>query len=313
MCAIKAIKPFGLVPGDRIGIVAPASSFERRCLRRGMDKLRWWGFDPVVPPKVLEHAEKPADRDRTKRYEEKAFELVRMFTDPSIAAIFCAEGGYGSIALIPFLEKVDLSANPKIFLGFSDITILLLYLHFRYGWVTFHGPTVAQELYKGMPPTTEIALQEAITRRTKLGDIYGKDLDVISKGRATGPIVGGNLVRMIRTLGTTFEIDTKGRILFIEEVEEGHIQIDGDLNQLRLAGKFEGVKGIVFSEMTDCMHGDKRAMRRYLRRYFKDASFPVLFGFPSGHGVENVTLPIGISATIDSENRRLILNECAVR
>lgn len=310
---MRVIKPFGLVPGDRIAIIAPASSFERRGLKRGIEKLRWWGFDPVVPKLTLKHARRPLEKERTRRYQEKAMEIVRMFMDPSIAAVFCAEAGYGSIALIPFLEKVDLSACPKVFVGFSDLTILLLYFHMRYGWVTFHGPTVSQELYKGMPPTTEIALQEAITKRTRLGDVYNRDLEVIREGEASGHLIGGNLTRMLRTLGTSFEIDTRDRVLFIEEVDEGHIQIDGDLNQLRLAGKLEEIRGVVFSEMTGCMYGDKRAVKRYLRRYFRDAPYPVLFGFPSGHGVENVTLPIGVRVKIDSSPPRLVIEEGAVR
>lgn len=310
---MHSIKPFRLVPGDRIGIVAPASSFERKGLKRGIEKLKWWGFDPVVPKVVFKHSRRPPDKDRAKRYKEKAVELVRMFMDPTIAAIFCAEAGYGSIALIPFLENIDLSPYPKIFVGFSDITVLLLYFHIRYGWVTFHGPTVSQELYRGMPPAVEIALQEAITNRAKLGDLYGKDLEVIAKGKGRGVLVGGNLTRMLRTLGTPFELDTRGKILFIEEVDEGHIQIDGDLNHLRIAGKLKGLRGIVFSDMTGCMDGNKRAVLRYLRRYFRDASYPVLFGYPSGHSLENITLPIGVKASIDSSKPRLILEEGGVR
>jgi len=310
---MRPIKPFGLVPGDRVGVVAPASSYEKRGLKRGIAKLRWWGFDPAVPGRVLKHAKRPLDAQRRQRYEEKAKLLIRMFKDPRIAAIFCAEGGYGSIALIPHLEKVDLSPYPKIFVGFSDITILLLYFFEKYRWVTFHGPTVAQELYKGMPPTTELALQEALTKKTRLGDVYGRDLEVVRPGEATGPIVGGNLTRMLRTLGTTFEIDTNDRILFIEEYDEGHMKIDGDLNHLKLAGKFDHVRGVVFSEMNKCMHGNRQETRKFLRRYFRKVDFPVLSGFPSGHGVENVTLPIGIRARITSHPPRLILAESAVR
>lgn len=310
---MSLIKPFALVPGDRIGIVAPASSFERRGLKRGISKLKWWGFDVVVPRRVFKHARRPKDFERKKRYEEKAEILIDMFMDPKIAAIFCAEGGYGSIALIPYLEKVDLSHQQKVFIGFSDITILLLYFVEKYSWVTFHGPTVAQELYKGMPPMTEIALQEAITKRTRLGDIYGHDLDVIRSGDASGVIIGGNLTRMIRTLGTSFELDTGGRILFIEEFDEGHMQIDGDLNQLKLAGKFDRVSGIVFSEMNRCMHGRKDKVKKFLRRYFKDSKFPVFFGFPSGHGLENISLPLGVRACMTSDPPRLILTESAVR
>ena len=307
------IKPFRVVPGDRIGIVAPASSFKKGGLKRGMDKLRWWGFDPVVHTSVLKHARKPAERERTRRYQEQAQEIIRMFEDPSIAAIFCAEAGYGSIALIPYLEEVDLSPYPKVFAGFSDITILLLYFHMRYKWITFHGPTVAQEIYKGMPPVTEIALQEAITKITRLGDVYGRDLDVVRAGRGKGRLIGGNLSRMLRTLGTSFEIDTRERILFIEEVNEGHMKLDGDLNHLKLAGKFDRVRGIVFSQMTRCLGGDRKKVLAYLRRYFRDAEFPVLFGFPSGHGIENVTIPFGVRASIDSINPRLILEEGGVR
>ncbi|HQC51119.1 MAG TPA: LD-carboxypeptidase, partial [bacterium] len=286
---MRPIKPFGLVPGDRIGIVAPASSFESRGLKRGINKLKWWGFDVVVPRPVFKHAKRPKDRDRRRRYKEKAELLIKMIKDPSIAAIFCAEGGYGSIALVPYLEEVDLSYHPKIFVGFSDITILLIYFFQKYRWVTFHGPTVAQELYKGMPPTTEIAIQESITKKTRLGDLYGKPLEVIKSGEASGLLVGGNLSRMISTLGTSFEIDTDDRLFFIEEYDEGHMKIDGDLNHLKLAGKFDRVKGIIFSEMNRCMHGRKNEVKKYLRRYFRDMEIPILFGLPSGHGVENIT------------------------
>ncbi|MFA4973139.1 MAG: LD-carboxypeptidase [bacterium] len=310
---MRPIKPFKLVPGDRVGVVAPASSFMKRGLMLGIDKLRWWGFDPVVPEKVLEHAKKPSDRERTKRYREKAEEIVKMFSDPSISAIFCAEAGYGSIAILPFLEEVDLSQYPKIFVGFSDITLLLLYFHMRYGWVTFHGPTVAQELYKGMPPSTEIALQEAITKTGRLGDIYGRDLEVIAPGESSGRIIGGNLSRMLMTLGTRFEIDTRGKILFIEEVDEGHIEIDGNLNHLKLAGKLDKVNGIVFSEMAGCMGGDRRALLRYLRRFFRGADYPVLLGIPSGHGIENITIPIGVRAKIAEDPPRLLIEEGGVR
>jgi len=310
---MRPIKPFGLVPGDRIGIVAPASSFESRGLKRGINKLKWWGFDVVVPRHVFKHAKKPKDCDRRRRYEEKAEVLIKMIKDPSIAAIFCAEGGYGSIALVPYLEEVDLSYHPKIFVGFSDITILLIYFFQKYRWVTFHGPTVAQELYKGMPPATEIALQESITKKTRLGDLYGKPLEVIKSGEASGLLVGGNLSRMISTLGTSFEIDTDDKLFFIEEYDEGHMKIDGDLNHLKLAGKFDHLKGIIFSEMNRCMHGRKNEVKKYLRRYFRDMEIPILFGLPSGHGVENITLPLGIRAKISSDPARLVLDESAVR
>jgi muramoyltetrapeptide carboxypeptidase len=309
---MRPIKPFKLVPGDRIGIVAPASSFKRSGLMRGIEKLRWWGFDPVVPEIVLEHAKRPSDRQRGRRYAEKAAEMIGMIEDPSISAIFCAEAGYGSIAVIPHLESVDLSENPKIFVGFSDITLLLLYFHMRYNWVTFHGPTVSQELYKGMPPTTEMALLDAITKTGRLGDVYGRDLEVICEGDCHGRLIGGNLTRMLQTLGTPFEIDTEDRILFIEEVDEGHIQIDGSLNHLKLAGKFDNVCGVVFSEMVRCMKGNRRVLLRYLRRFFKDAPFPVLQGLPSGHGIENVTMPIGVRAHLSADPPRLLIEEGGV-
>ncbi|MFH1829233.1 MAG: LD-carboxypeptidase [Pseudomonadota bacterium] len=310
---MRPIKPFKLVPGDRIGIVAPASSFEKRGLKRGLEKLRWWGFDPVVPKQVLKHAQRPTEKQRGKRYKEKAGEIIRMFEDPSISAIFCAEAGYGSIAIIPYLEQVDLSMHPKIFLGFSDITLLLLYFHERYGWVTFHGPTVSQEIYKGMPPAAELALQDAITKNTKLGDIYGHDLEVINDGFGRGRIVGGNLTRMMQTMGTSFEIDTRDKILFIEEVDEGHIHIDGNLNQLKLAGKLDKLRGVVFSRMEGCLNGNKRAIKRYLRRFFEGAPYPVLFGFPSGHWIENITLPLGVRTSISAYPPRLMIEESAVR
>lgn len=305
---MTVIKPFQLFPGEHIGIVAPASRFHRRGFLRGIEKLRWWGFEPVIPKKIFTHA-----HERPKRYEQKAKEIIQMFRNPKIHAIFCAEGGYGSIALIPHLEKVDLSSYPKIFLGYSDITILLLYFHMRYGWITFHGPTVAHEIYKGMPPKTERALLEAMTKTRALGDIAGMDLEVIRPGRACGRLVGGNLTRLLSTLGTPFEIETHGKILFLEEVDEGYMAMDGALNHLRNAGKFEGVRAVVFSELNGCLHNSRRNVRAFLKRTFRKDSFPVFFGFPSGHGVENITIPIGARVSVNSRSKRLLFEESAVR
>jgi muramoyltetrapeptide carboxypeptidase len=304
---MSIVKPARLYPGDHVGIIAPASRFKKRGFLRGIDKLRYLGFEPVYSSKIFSYSKK-----RPQRYQEKAKELIQMINDPTIGAIFCAEGGYGSIALIAHLEKVDLSAHPKIIVGFSDITILLLYFHMRYGWMTFHGPTIASELYKGMPPHTEESFFQVLTQGRKLGDLAKSDLEIIKTGEAKGRLIGGNLTRMISTLGTPFEINTHNRVLFIEEIDEGYIALESALNHLKLAGKLEKVKGVVFSKMIGCLDNSPQKMRMFLKRFFRKANYPVLYGFPSGHGIENLTIPIGARVSMSSISKRLIFEEGGV-
>lgn len=303
----RVVKPHSLYPGDFIGVVAPASSFKKRDFLRGIAKLGRMGFNPVYSEEIFHPAS-----SRPKRYRDKAQEIITMLEDPTIKAIFCAQGGYGAINLIRHLERHDLSSYCKIIMGFSDISILLLYFHVRYNWVTFHGPMML-ELYEGMPDRTEAALIAALTNTKKAGDVYQQDLEVVRPGLARGRIVGGNLTRLLRTLGTPFEIDTHDHILFLEEVDEGYLGLDGDLNHLRLAGKFSKVRGVIFSELIGCLHGSKKNLKEYLGRFFRDAPFPVMFGFPSGHGVENLTIPIGTRVCMDTKTRRLTFEESGVQ
>ncbi len=301
----RVIKPRRLFTGDFIGIAAPASSFRKRDFMRGVAKLGRMGFNSIYSEQIFHPASRP------KRYRDKAEEIIRMLKDPTVKAIFCAQGGYGSINLIPYLEQHDLSPYCKIIVGFSDITILLLYFHVRYNWITFHGPML-MEIHEGMPRRSAASFLNAITSDKRAGDVYEQDLEVIRPGKARGRIVGGNLTRLLRTLGTAFEINTRDKILFLEEVDEGYLGLDGDLNHLRLAGKFHGVRGVIFSELVGCLHGSKRRIKEFLSRFFKDAPFPVMFGFPSGHGVENLTIPFGARVSMDTETRRLIIEESGV-
>jgi muramoyltetrapeptide carboxypeptidase len=302
----RIIKPARLYPGDTIGVVAPASSFNKREFMEGIEKLTKLGFNPVYSEKIFKPARRP------KRYVNKAEGIIRMLKDPEVKAIFCAQGGYGSINLIRFLDQHDLSDYCKIILGFSDISILLLYFHIRYGWITFHGPMML-DLHEKMPERTEAALLAALTGTKDVGDIYQQNIEVVRPGVARGRMVGGNLTRLLRTLGTNFEIDTRNKILFLEEVDEGYLGLDGDLNHLRLAGKFDRVRGVLFSEMVHCLDGSKKKIKAFLKRFFKEAPFPVMFGFPSGHGVENLTIPIGGKVCMDGEKGRVIIEESGVR
>lgn len=303
----RIVKPERLYTGDFIGVAAPASSFRKRDFMRGIAKLGRMGFNPIYSEKIFHPAE-----NRSERYRNKADRIVAMIKDPMIKAIFCAQGGYGSINLIPYLEQHDLSDCCKIIMGFSDITILLLYFHVRYGWITFHGPMIP-EIHHRMPEESEAALVNALISPSTLTDPYGHDLEVIRPGKASGRLVGGNLTRLLRTLGTAFEIDTRGKILFLEEVDEGYLGLDGDLNHLRLAGKFHGVKGVIFSELVGCLHNSVKNIREFLKRFFRGAPFPVMFGFPSGHGAQNLTIPIGAKATMDTKAKRLYFNESGVK
>jgi len=293
----KTIKPPALRQGDKIGLIAPASSFNREAFLRGCDRMRQMGYEPV-------YAENIFDRDIyfAGTAERRTQELLDYWRREDIAAMICVRGGYGSNYL---LERIDFSlfaARPKILLGCSDITSLLAAIHDRTGLVGFHGPMVAKDIADG---TFDEASWKNALQGAADWSIPTSNVEVLQSGKAAGRLYGGCLSMLVASLGTPFEIQTEGSILFIEDIAEKPYRIDRMLMQLRLAGKLDGVRGFVFGEMLDCAPpaGETYTLQQVIMRVLAPYKVPIVCGLKSGHvSSGNITLPIGVQAELEAES-----------
>lgn len=310
----KIIKPAALRRGDAVAIVAPASNLKSDYLARGVAELDRLGFRAKYDPTILDKARYTAGSD-----ERRAEELTQAFADPEIKAVWAARGGYGAMRLFDLLDEDALRRQPKIFIGYSDVTALHLYFYRRFGWVTFHGPMAAKDLAGGEEHYDREVLLKALTVASPLGEIRSDRTEMLHRGahrRVSGRLLGGCLSLIAAMMGTPDELDTRGAILFLEDTATKPFAIDRMLRQLRLARKFDEVCGIVFGEMTDCsQHADQGyTIQDVLADCTADLNVPVMFGLPSGHSPRgNLTLPLGVTATLDAGRGVLSIDEAAVQ
>jgi muramoyltetrapeptide carboxypeptidase len=255
--------------------------------------------------------------------EKRAEDLHSLFTDPEVDAIQVLWGGTGAIRVLPHLDFDLIAANPKALMGFSDITNLHVALRQEAGLATLHGPGLGS---MGYPERTEFTWDSARAafRDGAAGPVPADPDDAyrrsIAGGRATGPIVGGNLFTFVHLLGTPWEPSFEGAILFFEEVNEPAYVIEIHLDQLRLAGKLDGVVGVVVGELKDCDWSEKRpesprnrSIEDVLERCLASLGVPVLYKLPLGHGKHLATIPLGVRATLDADARTLTIDEPGVR
>ncbi|MBN1871615.1 MAG: LD-carboxypeptidase [Candidatus Omnitrophica bacterium] len=302
-------KPPVLRIGDTIGVVAPAWSFDPDNFKKGVEKLCKLGFRLKYSQGIFKKYWSMAGRDK-----ERAEQINLMFADNEVKAIFCAKAGYGSMRTLPYLDGEVIAANPKIFLGYSDITGLLCFLQKKANMVVFHGPVISGEIHSHMNPVTLKYLLKAISQRSPLGKMSFPGMKVLRPGNATGILVGGNLSLVMSTVGTPYEIDTDNRILFLEDVGEDLETIDECLMQLKMAEKFRKIRGLVLGRMITCVDhsGTKYTIKKILQDILGDLDIPIIYGFPSGHRIPgdiNITMPLGVSVTVDADRRCLIFNE----
>jgi len=310
MKKIAPVKPRCLVKGDTIGIVAPASSFDRDNFKQGVAMLRSLGYSIKYERAIFNTCwSKPG------HYKQRAFQINRMFADPQVKAIFCAKAGTGSAEIIPYLDKKVIRNNPKIFVGYSDITIILLYLQKIANMVVFHGPVVADEIYQDMHPLTLEYLQTLCGQAKPLGELKFLQLIAFRHGKASGRLVGGNLSLIIEAMNLPYHIAPRDCILFLEDTHESFETMQQYLLRLRRAGVFRKITGLVFGKITNPA-GKEHDIGGIIDKIFKGYDIPILYGFPSGHlqqrGGLHVTLPFGIPVTIDSESLTLTIEEAAV-
>ncbi len=288
------IKPAALRAGDTIGIAAPASNIKLELLEEGLRELQSLGFKTYFRPDIVS-----SYRYFAGSHERRRSEFIELLVNPEIRAIFCARGGYGSGHLVSAIDRELIRANPKIINGASDITVLLNHVR-QAGVVAFHGPMVATTIRQGA---------EGYDRRLFLDLLQGgrpvqfptEGTAVLRSGAAEGRLAGGCLSPMLSTLGTGNEIDTRDSILVIEDIDEKPYRIDRMILQLKETGKLRSVRGIVFGEMLNCtQHPDQGyTLEEVLKDLLSEFSFPVLYGFPTGHTSRpNVIVPFGVNARL---------------
>jgi len=290
------VKPRALRRGDKVGIIAPASNIKRELLEAGCDSLRALGYEPFYFESILERELYFAGPT-----ERRARELEEMFVRDDIRAVLCARGGYGANYLLRAIDLAKVVAHPKIFVGYSDVTTLLTWFADSADLVTFHGPMMTKDF--AVDGGVDLASWKNALEGAagwKVGAESGARTLVTGEGEGT--LYGGCLSLLVSALGTPYDIHTVGTILFLEDVAAKPYQIDRMLMQLRLAGKFEGVRGIVFGEMMDCKQSADQdySLEEVVLRVVGDLGIPVAFGLRSGHvSHSNTTLPFGVGARLD--------------
>jgi len=306
------VKPPALRPGDTVGIVAPASNIKRTELEAGCAALQRAGYRPFHFDSILDQ-----DLYFAGTVERRVRELEEMFVRDDIRVIVCARGGYGANYLLEKLDLESIRAHPKIFVGYSDITSLLTYFADAGGFVTFHGPMAAKDWAHdgGVDPAS---WQAALSGATPWDVALGAEVSGLSDGEAEGVLYGGCLSLLVASLGTGYEIKTAGTILFLEDLSARPYQIDRMLMQLKLAGHFDEVRGIIFGEMLDCVQtaGQGYTLQEVVTRIVGDLGVPVAFGVRSGHVTSgNMTLPFGVQARLTVAGGRVAVRilESAVK
>ncbi len=288
---IQTILPKSLSPGDNIGIIAPASPFDKNKFLKGIAVLESIGFKTVFSQKIFEAHEFLAGSD-----PHRAHLLNSMFADPSIKAIWCARGGYGSLRILPLIDYNIVRSNPKVFIGCSDISAILNIFLSKCGMVTFHGPMIESLGYANKQ--TIQALNDILLTDQPL-TLKSENKFVISSGTASGIVAGGNLTTLCHLTGTPFSPNLKKKILLIEDVGEAPYRIDRMLTQMKLAGSFRQIAGVILGLFKNC--GESDQIYRIVDDAFSDFHIPVLAGFNIGHDEPNLTVPIGIKARIDTD------------
>jgi muramoyltetrapeptide carboxypeptidase len=305
-------KPRALRPGDRIAVVAPASAFVRDEFEAGLAELRALGFEPVYDETVFaRHLGYLAGTAAT-----RASALTRAWTDPAVAAVVAARGGYGSVHLLPLLDPAVFAGRPKPFIAYSDNTSILTWLTQACAVVGFHGPMIEGRLARGADGYDRDTFERCLMRAVPPGAIAHPQLETLRPGEGAGVLTGGTLTQLAASLGTAFAFDPPpGAVLFLEDVAERPYRIDRLLTQLRLGGAFAKASAIVFGEMARCDEpGGQPSVRDVVRHVLDGFDGPILFGLPSGHSSgPTLTLPFGVVARVlTSSEPCLLIEEAAV-
>lgn len=300
-------KPNALIPGSTIAIVAPAGPVlgepAQQGLRAGIAALERAGFTTTQRSDLFAQEGFLAGDDA-----RRAAEFMEYVERPEVGAIFCARGGYGSARILPLLDAAKIHAAAKPFVGFSDITAMLLWQQKCAGLVGIHGPMLVSATDEQIEETLRL-----LTGELELPSVLQGRAG--SKGIATGRLTGGTLSVVAASLGTPWEVDTQGAILCVEEVNEQPYKLDRYLQQLKSAGKFNDLVGVALGQFTDCCDARYPApsAEEVLREVFAEFDIPLVDELPVGHAADNRPWPMGVQAEIDGGKGTLAVLESAVR
>lgn len=299
---MKKLKHLNL--NSTIGIVAPASSGDIETINKNIDKFKSLGFKVKLSKNLYNRKKYLSATDK-----ERADDLMDMFSDKEIDAILCYRGGFGSIRMMPYIDFKVIKDNPKIFCGYSDITALLNYISYNCNFTTFHGPMINSDF------TNIQTYEEFINILSLCNSEYHYDLNnlkckYINKSNFKGNLVGGNLTIVCSLMGTNFEINTKNKIVLLEDVSESPYVIDRMLSQLILSKKLTDAEAIILGHFTNCdtsCNDKSYTVSELIVDKLTPLHIPIVYNFPSGHDYPNLTLPIGAKLEFNSTNNKLIV------
>lgn len=314
-------KPKPLKLGDKVAIIAPSSATDLKKVIDGEKRIRAMGLEPVMFPTCYSRYGHLSAGD-----EERAKDVNDAFKDENIKGIICLRGGYGTPRILKMIDYDMIRKNPKVFVGFSDITGLHIAFNKIVRMVTYHGPmatsafgNVNADNTVTYEPYTYESLKKNIFTNKYLGKFKnpeGEKLETLFNGKAEGEIIGGNLSLICSTLGSPYEIDVKGKILFIEDVGEPVYKIDRMLTSLSLAGKFNDCAGIILGTWSSCQREEKSYENGYdlpLSEVFENTLFPfnkpIISNFRAGHNFPQPTIPFGTHIKMDAEKKEIIFTE----
>ena len=311
------IRPKRLTAGDTVGLVLPASAaFESDEVQFGKDQMEALGFHVEIGAHAFDKYGYFAGRDR-----DRADDINRFFADDRIAGVVCYTGGWGSPRVLPYLDFDLIARKPKVMIGYSDITALINAIHQKTGLITFHGPVGGSvfdpytiENFRRVVMTPEPAglLPSPPKKANELVDRTNRIVK-LAPGKATGRLAGGNLTLVSMLMGTPYEVDTKGAILFLEDTHEEPYRIDRMLTQLALGGSLSHLAGFIWGRCTDCKYtGPTFSIEEILRDRFTNLGVPAISGLSFGHIEQKLVMPIGVSATLDADAGTVTINEAAV-
>ena len=319
---LPLIKPKALKPGDTVGLVMPATAIDTpEWINISKEVAESLGFKVVMGKNVGNTYGYLAGTD-----QERAADINEMFRRSDVQGVFPIQGGWGSMRLLPYLDFELIRKNPKVFIGYSDITTLLLAFRKYSGLVTFHGPNIRSTFndyvsdYYFRAITSSVPLGLLKQPPLPPGEKVEKENRIIMLhgGKASGELVGGNLSLLVTTLGTPFELDLTGKILFLEDVREEPYRIDRMLTHLFLSGALNNVAGIIVGKMRDCEPKDggftgSLTLEEIFRTRLGSLGKPAIYGLSFGHIRDQITLPIGVQATLDADAKTVTIDEGAVR